>query len=113
MVELATNLAPTWVNLEQLRPTWDQFCFNYRYLSPKLAQDICKIVVFPLIFVYFSHVGLHAILDQLEIILVRFGANLKPTWPQIGSTWLQLGTTWYELGANLVPTWTQLTSSLS
>ena len=115
LVELATNLAPTWVKLEQLGPTWDQFCFNTGYLNPKNGtghlKNRCFYICF--FFLFFPHVGLHAILDQLEITSVRFGANLKPTWVQVESTWLQLGQTWGQLGVNLVPTWTQLTSNLS
>ena len=46
-----------------------------------------KIIVFTLAFVYFSHVGLHAILDQLETTSGRIGANLKPTCGELGANW--------------------------
>ena len=110
---------PSWANLGQFGPTCDRFGPTWCYLRPTYAslaltwailgpnkvRETWKNHCFHWFLLYFLNIDPHAILRQLGANLDQLGANFVPTWCQLGTTLgptlSQLGLTWGQLG----PTW--------
>ena len=99
--QLGANLGPTWANLGQLGPIWNQLRPTWANMSQRRptwvqfgAHTDLKIIGEPLFFLGFSNI----FKQSLESFGTALGDSSGTPWGAFGDAWGGLGELWGRLG---------------